>query len=267
MSVSAHIAAQRADHAVPHVVSCRALGVAASTFYKWHNWPPTPARRRRAELDVEVRACFDASDGTYGSPRVRAALRRSGREVSKKTVESSMARQGLQGRARRSTQQPAPKDPRLEDPSRSPRRASTLRPTRQCCDDRLNPPNTRPCAGVNASPNWAPFPRSARSAIPTTTPSPKPSTASTRPNSSADPPKAHGATSTTSNSPRSPGCTGTTPSASTATSATPRQRSSRRPTLADNPTVHWLETNKPSLHQTQCDSTHRKPATPPPNTS
>ena len=101
MSVSANIAAQRTDHAVPHAVSCRALGVAPSTFYKWHNRPPTPAKRRRSELDVEVRACFDASDGTYGSPRVRAELRRSGREVSKKTVESSMARQGLQGRSRR----------------------------------------------------------------------------------------------------------------------------------------------------------------------
>ena len=100
MSVSAHIAAQRTDHAVPHAVSCRALG-AASTFYKWHNRPPTPAQRRRADLDVEVRACFDASGGTYGSPRVRAELRRSGRKVSKKTVESSMARKGLQGRARR----------------------------------------------------------------------------------------------------------------------------------------------------------------------
>ena len=101
MSVSAHIAAQRTDHGVPHAVSCRALGVAPSTFYKWRDRPPTPTRRRRAELDVEVRACFDASDGTYGSPRVRAELRRSGRKVSKKTVESSMARQGLQGRSRR----------------------------------------------------------------------------------------------------------------------------------------------------------------------
>ena len=101
MSVSAHIAAQRTDHAVPHAVSCRALGVAPSTFYKWHNRPPTPAKRRRAELDVEVKACFDASGGTYGSPSVRAELRRSGREVSKKTVEASMARQGLQGRSRR----------------------------------------------------------------------------------------------------------------------------------------------------------------------
>ena len=94
MSVSAHIAAQRTDHAVPHALSCRALGVAPSTFYKWHNRPPTPAKRRRAELDVEVRACFDASGGTYGSPRVRAALRRSGLKASKKTVEASMACQG-----------------------------------------------------------------------------------------------------------------------------------------------------------------------------
>ena len=46
----------------------------------------------------------------------------------------------------------------------------------------------------------------------------------------------------------------TTPSASTATSATPRRRSSGRPTLPDKPTVHWLETNKPSLHKTQYDS-------------
>ena len=33
-----------------------------------------------------------------------------------------------------------------------------------------------------------------------------------------------------------------------------RRRSSRRPTLPDKPTTHWLETNKPSLHKTQCDS-------------
>ena len=64
MSVSAHIAAQRTDHGVPHAVSCRALGVAASTFYKWRCRPPTPAKRRRAELDVEVRACSYASYGT-----------------------------------------------------------------------------------------------------------------------------------------------------------------------------------------------------------
>ena len=46
----------------------------------------------------------------------------------------------------------------------------------------------------------------------------------------------------------------TTPSASTATSATYRPQNSKRPTLADKPTTHWLETNKPSLHKPQCDS-------------
>ena len=86
--------------------------MAPSTFYKWRGRPATPAKRRRAELDAEVKACFDASDGTYGSPRVRAALRRSGREVSKKTVEASMARQGLWGRAPKRRKGPARPDRR-----------------------------------------------------------------------------------------------------------------------------------------------------------
>ena len=41
-------------------------------------------------------------------------------------------------RRRRHSQQTAPQDPRLEDPRRGPRRAPTLLPTRQCCDDPLN---------------------------------------------------------------------------------------------------------------------------------
>ena len=101
MSVSAHIAAQRTEHGVPHAVSCRALGVTESTFYKWLHRPPTPAQQRRAEVDAAVRERFDASGGTYGSPRVRAQLRRDGVAVSKKTVEASMARQGLCARAKR----------------------------------------------------------------------------------------------------------------------------------------------------------------------
>ena len=110
MSVAAHIAAQRTDHAVPHAVSCRALGVPPSTFYKWRDRPPTPSQRRRAELDALVKAAFDASDGTYGSPRVHAQLRRDGHTVTRKTVEAPMARQGPA-----STGQAAPSGP---DPPR-----------------------------------------------------------------------------------------------------------------------------------------------------
>jgi putative transposase len=48
-----------------------------------------------------VKRSFDESDGDYGSPRVLADLREWGWKVSKKTVEASMARQGLVGRPAR----------------------------------------------------------------------------------------------------------------------------------------------------------------------
>ena len=101
MTVASFIASQRTDHAVPHAVSCRALDVPESTFYKWRDRAPTPRQARRAELDVAVKASFDdsgGSPGTYGSPRVWEDLVEAGWHVSKKTVAASMARQGLQGR-------------------------------------------------------------------------------------------------------------------------------------------------------------------------
>jgi putative transposase len=70
MTVASFVAAQRTDHGVPHVTSCRALGVSPSWFYKWRNRPPTPRQQRRAMLDEAVQRSFDVSAGTYGSPRV-----------------------------------------------------------------------------------------------------------------------------------------------------------------------------------------------------
>ena len=101
MSLAEHIAAQRTVFGVPHALSCRALGVAPSTFYEQRRRPPSAARRRRERLDAAVKEAFAASGGTYGSPRVHAQLRRDGHTVSKKSVEASMARQGLQGRTKR----------------------------------------------------------------------------------------------------------------------------------------------------------------------
>ena len=89
------IAAQRTGHGVPHAVSLRALDVAPSTFYEHLDRPPTPMQIRRRATDAEVKQAFDRSEGTYGSPRVTAQLRRDGIKVSHKTVEASMARQGL----------------------------------------------------------------------------------------------------------------------------------------------------------------------------
>jgi len=102
MTVASFIAAQRAEHDVPHAVACRALGVPASTFYKWKDRPPTAREQRRAALDAAVRASFEDSGGnpgTYGSPRVWEDLVADGWVVSKRSVAASMARQGLQGRS------------------------------------------------------------------------------------------------------------------------------------------------------------------------
>jgi transposase-like protein len=82
VSLAGFIADQKAGHRVPYAVSCRALGVSQSWFHKWHDRPPTPAARRRAQVDAAVAAKFKASDSTYGSPRVHAELTGKGWRVS-----------------------------------------------------------------------------------------------------------------------------------------------------------------------------------------
>lgn len=101
MSLAAFVAAQRTDHGVPHAVSCRAVDLSESWFYKWRERKPTERQRRRAALDTKVAEVFADSAGTprtYGSPRVHAELRDQGWVVSEKTVAASMARQGLVAR-------------------------------------------------------------------------------------------------------------------------------------------------------------------------
>jgi len=89
---------------VPHAVSCRALDVSESWFYKWRDRKPTARQRRRDELDAKIAEIFGDSGGepgTYGSPRIHAELRELGWRVSKNTVAASMARQGLVARSKR----------------------------------------------------------------------------------------------------------------------------------------------------------------------
>ena len=74
MSVASFVAAQRTEHGVPHAMTCRALGARESWFYKWRNRRPTPRQQRRVDLDAAVKRSFDASGGSYGSPRVLADL-------------------------------------------------------------------------------------------------------------------------------------------------------------------------------------------------
>ncbi|GAA1768565.1 IS3 family transposase [Luedemannella helvata] len=101
MSVAAFIASQRTEYQVPHAIACRALGVSESWFYKWRDRPPTPRRDRRDRLAVAVRTVFDASGGTYGSPRVGDELREQGWRVSDNTIAVLMAELGLVARPKR----------------------------------------------------------------------------------------------------------------------------------------------------------------------
>ena len=98
MSVARFIADQRTMYRVPQVVCCAILGVSVSWFYKWVHREPTPTEVRRSELDAAVKAAFEASKRTYGSPRIHADLVEAGWTVSVNTVADSMRRQGLQGR-------------------------------------------------------------------------------------------------------------------------------------------------------------------------
>jgi len=107
--VAALIAAQRDEHRIPHAVTCRALGVSRSWFYRWKDGTLSARAARRAALAAEVCRLFAAHRGTYGSPRIAADLREAGWKVSKNTVAAVMREQGLAARRkkkRRSTTRP-----------------------------------------------------------------------------------------------------------------------------------------------------------------
>jgi putative transposase len=99
--VAALIAAQRDQHRIPHVVSCRALGVSQSWFYKWRRSTPGPRAARRDRLKAEVARLFGVHEGKYGSPRITADLRDAGWRVSENTVAALMRELGLAARRKK----------------------------------------------------------------------------------------------------------------------------------------------------------------------
>jgi len=92
------IAAQRAQYGIPQAVSCRALGVSQSWFYKWKDGDRSPRHRRRERLKTEIARLFAQRKGKDGSPRITAALRDAGWTVSENTVAALMRDMGLAAR-------------------------------------------------------------------------------------------------------------------------------------------------------------------------
>jgi putative transposase len=99
--VAVLIASQRDEHRIAQAVSCRALGVSQSWFYKWRGGGPSLRLRRRAALAAEVSRLFGAHRGTYGSPRITADLRAAGWKVSANTVAALMRELGLAARRKK----------------------------------------------------------------------------------------------------------------------------------------------------------------------
>jgi putative transposase len=78
----------------------RLLGVSRSGYYAWvarAAAAPSPAQVRRVELTVKIAGFYEASDDTYGCPRILADLREAGEKVSRKTVAKTMAAAGIVG--------------------------------------------------------------------------------------------------------------------------------------------------------------------------
>jgi transposase InsO family protein len=96
--VAAFIASQRAVRGIPHAVSCRALGVSQSWFYKWKGGEQPPRAARRERLKAEVARLFAVRRGKDGAPRITSALREAGWRVSENTVAAVMREQGLAAR-------------------------------------------------------------------------------------------------------------------------------------------------------------------------
>jgi putative transposase len=79
---------------------CRALSVPESSYYDWNATGRARYAARTtaaAELETEIRAIHDASDRTYGSPRVHDELRKQGRRVGLRRVAETMSTAGIVG--------------------------------------------------------------------------------------------------------------------------------------------------------------------------
>ena len=77
---------------------CRVLGVTRAGYYAGRRRPAGGGRRRRQRREAvagRIRACFDDSRGTYGSPRVAVELKAQGVAACENTVAKYMREAGL----------------------------------------------------------------------------------------------------------------------------------------------------------------------------
>ena len=95
------------DH--PVMALATAFGVSRSGYYRWCAAPSGQRRREDARLKIEIKTLHEQSRGTYGRPRLVAALRQrsiamSGRRVARLLRELGLRAKRKGGRRRTTTQ-------------------------------------------------------------------------------------------------------------------------------------------------------------------
>jgi transposase InsO family protein len=82
------------------VLLCRVLEVSKAGFYAWLRRRPSARAQQDADLTAQIREIHQQSRGTYGSPRVHAALRQREVRVGHNRVARLMGEAGLSGTRR-----------------------------------------------------------------------------------------------------------------------------------------------------------------------
>ncbi len=77
---------------------CDILQVSRSGYYDWVHRPVSPQAQRRAALAVQVKAAFEASRETYGSPRITRELSEGEFAACRNTIAKIMRQERLFGR-------------------------------------------------------------------------------------------------------------------------------------------------------------------------
>ena len=85
----------------PTRAMCRVMEVSHSGFYEWLGRSPSCWQRENLRLTGRIRESFEASDRTYGSPRVWRDLHEWGEVCSENRVARLMQAAGLQARRKR----------------------------------------------------------------------------------------------------------------------------------------------------------------------
>jgi transposase InsO family protein len=82
----------------PIVRMCKVLEVSSSGYYAWRGRPPSAREMANRELFEKIKAVYNESHGTYGSPRIYRKLKKRGVACSENRVARLMRLRGLRAK-------------------------------------------------------------------------------------------------------------------------------------------------------------------------